>query len=358
MYGEWGDDRMFAGAGPDQLFGGYGDDILNAGEGGQNQNLNVDEALGEFGFNIVSFSDINIRLNANADLGYQNINQAAVTPFGQLWVDIQGIEGSRFNDHILGYIANKNPTTGALENVDPLLLNNWLIGGSGNDTIEGGAGNDVIVGDSVRLDTLIGTYENGVLQDNGLLTGSNRHFLDLLKSAPNFTFGDTVTITASGLSYTHQATLGNDILSGGDGDDIFIVDNTGDTVTEAANQGNDAVYAYADFTLATNVENLTLLGNNNLKGTGNSQNNILTGNSGDNVLTGLDGNDILYGLDGNDALSGGNGNDTLYGGNGNDTLYGGSGNDTLYGGAGNDTYLVSGSTKHYQRCKNELPRLK
>jgi Ca2+-binding RTX toxin-like protein len=203
-FGEWGDDRMFGGAGPDQLFGGYGDDILNGGAGGQNQNLNVDECLGEFGFNIVSFSDVNIPLNHSADLNQQNVNLSNVTPFGQLWVNIQGVEGSAQADAIIGY--NGSGT------VDPNLANNWLIGGGGNDTITTGSGDDVIVGDSVRLDTLVGTYSGGTLQNNGLLSGTDRHFLGLLKSVPGFTFGDTVTIDAGGITYNHQLANGADTV--------------------------------------------------------------------------------------------------------------------------------------------------
>jgi Ca2+-binding RTX toxin-like protein len=222
-YGEWGDDRMFGGAGPDQLFGGYGDDILNAGFGGQNQNVNVDEALGEFGFNLISFSDITVPLNHSADLNQENINISNVTPFGQLWVNIQGVEGSQFNDELIGY--NGSGT------VDATLIGNWLIGASGNDTITTGSGDDIIVGDSVRLDYLIGSYQkdtsgnllldvngNPTLRNDGLLDTlygptaglANKHFKDLLKSVPDFTFGDTVAITANGLVYTHQATPGID----------------------------------------------------------------------------------------------------------------------------------------------------
>jgi Ca2+-binding RTX toxin-like protein len=221
-YGEWGDDRMFGGAGPDQLFGGYGDDILNAGFGGQNQNVNVDEALGEFGFNLVSFSDSIVPLNHSADLNQENVNISNVTPFGQLWVNIQGVEGSQYADELIGY--NGSGT------VDATLIGNWLIGAGGNDKITTGSGDDVIVGDSIRLDMLIGSYQkeannaysldsNGayILKANGLLdyaylasAATSKHFLDLLKSAPDFTFGDTVNITANGLEYTHQTVNGSD----------------------------------------------------------------------------------------------------------------------------------------------------
>jgi len=185
-YGEWNDDRMFGGPGPDQLLGGYGDDILNPGVGGANQTINVDEALGEFGFNIVSFSDVSTSLLRPADLNYQNLNFSQAVPFGQLWVEIQGIEGSPLADQLIG------------DSVD-----NWLIGGGGNDLASGGAGDDVLIADSIALSVLDGTYDtNGVLQNNGVLQGSDKHFTDLLKSNPNFNLGSTVQVSDTGVTYT------------------------------------------------------------------------------------------------------------------------------------------------------------
>jgi Ca2+-binding RTX toxin-like protein len=160
------------------------------------------------------------------------------------------------------------------------------------------------------------------------------------------------------------------------------------------------------YTLAVNVENLTLTGSAAINGTGNSLNNVITGNSGNNTLTGDAGNDTLNGGTGTDTLIGGLGNDTyvvdslsdtitealnagtdtvqssvaytlgtnvenltltgsgaingtgnslnnlitgnsgnnsLTGGSGNDTLNGGTGTDTLIGGLGDDTYVTDGS---------------
>jgi Ca2+-binding RTX toxin-like protein len=44
-------------------------------------------------------------------------------------------------------------------------------------------------------------------------------------------------------------------------------------------------------TLPSGVENLRLIGNNPINGTGNAGNNVLTGNSANNTLAGLAGND-------------------------------------------------------------------
>jgi Ca2+-binding RTX toxin-like protein len=97
-------------------------------------------------------------------------------------------------------------------------------------------------------------------------------------------------------------------MSGGLGNDTYVVDNPGDVVTEAASAGTDAVSASVTYTLSANVENLTLTGTAAINGTGNSRANVITGNAGNN------------------------------------TLDGGAGADTLVGGAGNDTYVVDLAT--------------
>ena len=48
-------------------------------------------------------------------------------------------------------------------------------------------------------------------------------------------------------------------MTGGDGDDIYIVDNIGDTVTENSSEGTDIIYSSVTFTASNNVENLSLL---------------------------------------------------------------------------------------------------
>jgi serralysin len=121
--------------------------------------------------------------------------------------------------------------------------------------------------------------------------------------------------------------LGTDTMEGGAGDDIYIVDNAGDRVVEAANGGNDTVRALVSYTLPDHVENLLLTGSANLNGTGNALNNRLTGNPGNNRLDGGTGNDVLDGGAGNDSLLGGEGDDWLIGGLGKDVLTGGMGAD-------------------------------
>ena len=129
---------------------------------------------------------------------------------------------------------------------------------------------------------------------------------------------------------TLDGKAGADKMLGGRGDDIYVVDNSKDKVTETAGEGVDLVKASVSYTLAANVEDLTLTGSKAINGTGNGLANMIIGNSGKNTLKGGAGND---------TLDGGRGNDKLYGGGGDDILNGGVGADTLYGGKGSDTFV-------------------
>ena len=68
-------------------------------------------------------------------------------------------------------------------------------------------------------------------------------------------------------------------IAGGPGNDTYVVDHAGDTVTETANEGTDTVQSSLTDTLTANVENLTLTGGDNINGTGNDDANTIIGNS-------------------------------------------------------------------------------
>lgn len=188
---------------------------------------------------------------------------------------------------------------------------------------------------------------------------------------------------------------GKDILAGGSGDDEYVVDQTGDIVTERFNGGTDVVNSSATYKLSANVENLTLIGTMAINGTGNNSANLITGNEAINMLNGGAGADTLVGGMGNDiyvidnvndiiieqfgegtdrvnsrvsytlsddvenlTLTGtsvihGTGNDlrnTIVGNAANNQLNGGAGNDILNGAAGNNI-LTGGTGKDYFQFK-------
>ena len=94
---------------------------------------------------------------------------------------------------------------------------------------------------------------------------------------------------------------GADTMIGGSGDDTYYVDDSADALVELGGGGDDFVYSSANYTLAANVENLSLTGAA-LNATGNSSDNIITGTAAANILNGGGGADTLFGFDGNDRL--------------------------------------------------------
>ena len=142
-------------------------------------------------------------------------------------------------------------------------------------------------------------------------------------------------------------------MSGGSGNDRFVVDSTSDTVIENLGEGTDLIYSYAtNFTAPSNVENLYLSGSSNINGTGNTLSNTITGNSGNNTLNGGDADDVLIGNAGNDTLNGGNGNDNMSGGSGDDIYYVNSNSDTVNEGPSSGTDLIYSSATNFAASNN------
>jgi Ca2+-binding RTX toxin-like protein len=98
-------------------------------------------------------------------------------------------------------------------------------------------------------------------------------------------------------------------MTGGAGNDRYVVNSSGDKVVEASGGGSDSVSSGITYTLPSHVEKLTLTGSNNVNGAGNTSSNTITGNSKANSLSGGTGNDSLNGGAGNDKLTGGAGLD-------------------------------------------------
>jgi serralysin len=119
-------------------------------------------------------------------------------------------------------------------------------------------------------------------------------------------------------------------MRGGDGSDLYYVNNASDTVDEGFFSGIDTVRSLIEgYTLDLGIENLVLEGTI-ANGTGNFWDNEIVGNAADNSISGMDGNDVLRGGDGNDVLRGDNGDDRLVGGSGSNQVFGGSGDDVYY----------------------------
>ena len=88
---------------------------------------------------------------------------------------------------------------------------------------------------------------------------------------------------------------GADTLAGGAGDDTFRIDDLGDRVIEARDQGYDTVYASISYSLqGQHVERIELTGAADINATGNYLANTFVGNEGVNILSGGKGDDVYY----------------------------------------------------------------
>jgi Ca2+-binding RTX toxin-like protein len=192
---------------------------------------------------------------------------------------------------VYGYAGNDTILTGGGDN--------WLDGGAGADYLSAGEGSDTLLGGS----------------------------------------GNDVLIGGSG----------NDLMNGGSGNDTYYVENAGDSVIEAAGQGNDRILTSVSVTLSAGQEIETLsavdpAAMSALDLTGNAVGQTIGGNAGANVLIGGGGADYLVGFGGNDVLVGNaDAASTLQGGTADDWYYVSRTGDSIveFAGEGNDRVLTS-----------------
>ena len=258
-------------------------------------------------------------------------------------------------------------------NLSGLGGNDTLIGGEGNDRLDGGSGVDTMIGGTGNDVYIVANLSDMVTEAAGEGTDTVMQRVAGMRLAANVeavflelgavnAFGNVIDNFISGNSVGNRldgglgndqmiggggldtliGDLGNDTLdggigvdqmTGGAGNDIYFVDESTDSVIEAAGGGTDHVNRRQRRSmLSANVENLTLLGGANISGTGNDLANVLTGNRGQNSLSGGKGDDTLDGGEDGDLLSGGLGNDTYFVDHIGDIVVEivGEGKDTLY----------------------------
>jgi serralysin len=378
-------------AGADTMSGGAGSDTYK-----------VDNAL-----DIVTESVVST-LAAESDKVESSVSYTLGANVENLTLSGAGVigVGNASNNIIIGNTTLANTLSGAAGK-------DSLTGGSANDTLDGGLDNDTMVGgtgnDTYKVDNAL-----DVITETSTLAAE----VDTVESTVSYTLAanlEKLTLTGAGLINGKGNALENyisgnsgvnileggvgtgvDTLAGAAGNDIYNIKAATDVISETGTAATelDSVFSDVSYTLAINVENMTL---NTAAGaanaTGNASKNTLTGNTFANTLDGAGGADIMIGGTGNDIykvndaldivtesstlateidtvestvsytlsanvekliLSGagilGVGNaagnqivgnttsaNTLSGLLGNDTLTGGTLNDTLDGGDGNDT---------------------
>jgi Ca2+-binding RTX toxin-like protein len=286
------------------------------------------------------------------------------------------LTGTAADDNIAGYGGNDTIVGGG--------GTDFLSGGDGDDNITGGPGSDQLYGQAGDdfLDGgagLANTFLGGTGNDYYILRAVGDSVIELFGEGEDTVrvyFGGTYLLPANIEHFQHLGLNplivignsldntfffeygrneiyggdGNDVidagidisvLAGGRGDDVFYVGNTGDTLIEYQNEGNDTIILLPHdnaniYTLGQNIENLTF------QGSFTQSRFAIIGNTLDNVIIGSGNYEELFGLPGNDTLNDG----SLVGLNGT-TLSseyrlptGNEIGDSLFGGAGNDLYYV------------------
>jgi Ca2+-binding RTX toxin-like protein len=314
LFGYDGNDTLIGGTAADRLEGGNGDDNLNGGAG-------VDTMIGGKGNDI-----------------YHSDSTDVITELANEGTDT--IVGAKTNISYAVYAAIENLVYTGIGNVSLTGngLSNVVVGGAGNNTILGGAGHDVVVGGN-GSDNVQGNTGDDILYGGSVVGIENT-------TALRDTFIRNFARAADGAA---------DTLAGGDGSDIYIIDEMGDAISEiSTDTGTDVVLSTVDFSMkgALNVEALVL--DDNYSGTsawyaeGSDQADLIIGNSSENYIAGGLGNDILTGdftnyTQPNYWYPQANVTDVVDGGDGDDILLAMAGPATdsmLLGGAGNDFYMV------------------
>ncbi|MDD2864526.1 MAG: type I secretion C-terminal target domain-containing protein, partial [Methylococcales bacterium] len=342
LVGTTGNDTLFGGLGNDTLFGLLGNDLLDGGDG--NDSLEggegVDTLIGGTGSDTLSggIGDDVYFISDAANTIFETTGVAQVST-----ITIAGAVEVNETLSITGVATNAvSVTTGVDAATTAAAIKTAIDAASGSKvdvTVSGGvvtltakvAGTSftvtATVADGTSVTTGVGTTAAVAILTAATQSGD----IDTVHSSVTYTLPSNAEIEnfyldgAAAIDGTGNAASnnihGNDAantlddgdangsstpnnLSGGKGNDIYVVHSSGTLVIETNVGGIDTVQSYmSSFELPRNIENLELFGSFNF-GKGNNLANSITGSAG------------------------------------TDTLDGGAGADTLTGGAGEDTYII------------------
>ncbi len=394
LIGNAGANRLTGGGGNDTLDGAAGADTM---DGGMGSNTYYVDSVGDVvldgmgGPNSKIFSSITYSL----DPASMSLNDLQLTGTAAINATGNGLDNT----------LTGNDGANRLDGGTHFMMGDTMIGGNGNDTYVVDSMGDQVI--ETGLNAGVAGVDEVISSVDFSLMDPDRAGIEkvTLTGTSNLNaWGNDLANTLTGNAGNNwlDGMLGADTMSGGLGDDNYQVDNTGDSVVEAADGGTDWIYTTVSYTLAANVEGLELDASG-INGTGNAGDNIIVadaagthridGAAGADLMVGNTGNDTFivdnigdvvwdgdmgdtdevqssvdFSLDGtadpfmmmggvenlvltgtaisgtgsalNNRLTGNASANVLNGGEGNDTLDGGAGADTLGGGTGDDVYII------------------
>lgn len=362
LAGGTGNDQLIGLGGNDTLSGGAGNDILDGGEG--NDSLvggdGVEFFFDSSGANVFSggagddyFFALTLDGSGLATGGTGRDSYYVFASYGSILAptnytvqdfatgatgDLVNISGALYGSALMGLYQGENPLTAGFVRVLQ----------SGQDALVqhdlDGTGSAFGFGTVLTLKNVTATAAASAI--TGYVLGSLGS--DVLTGNDS----NQILFSAAG-NDTLNGGKGGDNMFGGSGRDTYLVDDRADTIHESSNSSalsgaliinpdggtglaglddiTDTVLAAVTYSIETAnfVENLKLTGAVAKEATGNALNNLINGNGLGNLLEGLGGNDTLVGGLGDDTLDGGDGDDFLVLDEGIENWSDSSGNDTL-----------------------------
>ncbi|WP_298199282.1 FG-GAP-like repeat-containing protein [Novosphingobium sp.] len=283
VFGDEGDDRIYATQNSAQIFGGSGADLL---QGDNGNDL------------LVTGDRVSLNLAGGVDDGLEK-------------------------DTVIGGLGDDTIWAGLGDDVD---------GGSGDDSLY------LSLGGSTTGQTLSTAGLTGAVGTT--LFGGRIVNVETIAQITGSSFADSFTVSGLTAMITIDAGDGNDTVTGttssvrflgGNGDDRFVSSDAVD-IFDGGTGTNTVDYARAGTGItvtlslvpggtgtASDGDQLAFV--QNIIGSGSGDE--ITGDNAANRIEGVNGNDLLIGLGGNDTLLGGEGRDTLIGGAGADLIDGG-----------------------------------
>jgi Ca2+-binding RTX toxin-like protein len=294
-----GDDTVEGNAGDDSVTGDAGDDDLIGGSSTPGTPDGADTIDGGAGHDVIAGDNASITRTALPDNTYDRYTPGLTPGTGK---------GAENNAPVRTVTPLDLDTVGGADLLSGGADDDSMYGGLGNDTMAGNDGNDDMTGHLGDDSMDGGAGSDALLGDKGtiltdLLDGSTSTTL-----SPQGNFVSETVDTAGTLkryvALDDETAGGNDVLTGGDGDDFL-----------HAGAGADLL-------------------------SGGSDDDALFGDLGDDTCTGDSGDDHAYGGAGNDSLDGSAGADLLYGGDGDDWLVADQSGDRLIDWFGNFNNFV------------------
>ncbi len=355
-----GQDAIVAGTGDDIILGGGQQDTI-AG------NLGDDLILGDHGYITRNATDVTEQIESRfSNIGANDVIQGnagddqIIAGFAN--DRIQGNEGTDVIIGDNGRILSPNGVIARLETINPLdggsdtisgqEAADYILGGSGDDTIDAGSdvAHDIILGD------------NGLIVRNDGSAQANDIFSTDVQVG-----GDDLILAGAGQDIVMGGGR-NDGIVGNQGQDVLLGDhgyikrNAADVIEQIDSRfnddgGNDTIQGNED-------EDVIIGGFTNDNITGNESNDLILGDNGtiDYALDGqLNTLDLIAtttsNLGGDDTIAGNDGNDRILGGFANDRIQGNLGDDIILGDSGQLNYVEDANAATLDRITTLDPAI-